>query len=144
MRRFKARLWSSQTSTEGRVPEGGNRRQAQRFSEKKPSGKAQFFVDAAGILLSLVKSSKRSANRGPELYEILCHLRNAVRCSKAGQHVGGVMFLFLNVDCLMAASDLWWGGLVPFFLLSFAVDLICVIRLVMRLSIVSSLCLIAN
>lgn len=36
------------------------------------------------------------------------------------------------------------GGLFPFFLLSFAVDLICVIRLIMRLSIVGSLCLIAN
>ncbi len=108
------------------------------------AGNLNFFVSAAGILLSLVQSPKRLANRGTELYEILCHLRNAVCCSKAGQHVGGMMFLFLSVHCLMGASDLWWGGLFPFFLLSFAVDLICVIRLIMRLSIVGSLCLIAN
>ncbi|MHA6894097.1 hypothetical protein ACQUJT_08395 [Ralstonia pseudosolanacearum] len=90
--------------------------------KRSRAGKLNFFVGAAGILLSLVKFPKKLAGRGAELYEIFSHLRNTVCCKKAGQHVGGMMFLFPKVHWF------WAGGLIPFFLLGFSMDLIFVIR----------------
>ncbi|AST29348.1 hypothetical protein CDC45_19090 (plasmid) [Ralstonia pseudosolanacearum] len=126
------------------MPEGGNRRQAQRFSERKPSGKSQFFCErgwhplVARPIPQKIGQSRHRIIRDPLSLEECCLLQQSwPACGRDDVSVPERPLPYGSFRFMV-------GGLFPFFLLSFAVDLICVIRLIMRLSIVGSLCLIAN